>query len=325
MEQKKRIPPIVPKKKQSLQSLRPIEKVVPRDTIEIAHLTARKEEHIITTNTNANTNEEASIEQLVGSISLKSNFHVSPPKKNEPKAITFDSIMKPTRRTDIKLGNNNHIKTIETPLEKHMMLEELKNDLKFVSSKPIPPPVKPKPKIKIDFNSKPRAEYKKQSEIDNTPEFLKDTIQKRIQLANSGNGANGAIIGGIPLPGLARFPQKINTTLETSNYHPQIHKSHTLDNSNLEKRTQTLTHPNKRRAKGPKRRLPTDISTSQPSSSLASASTSTSPSPSPSPSPPFSSSLSTTPSSLSSLTPPPSKHKVPPPVPRKPSRHLSLK
>lgn len=329
--EKKRLPPIVPKKKTSLYNLKSnvISSNYENDTIVIANLKPREDNEDLLNNKNNNNdhNHNNTLEKLVDSISLDTKYEVTNRKKNEPKAITFESIMKPVIRNDIKLHGHNHLKSVETPLEKKLLFEELKNDSKLVKSKPIPPPIKPKPKINlkndsIKYNNNINYSYNNHNntnrftkinnqpniQVDNTPDFLKDTIQKRLQLSKS-----NTLNGGIPLPGLADLSQanKINNSTKFN----QPFKSHTIDNSILESnsnKTRNLTHPNKNRVKGPKRRLPTEISSSTPPSRSSTSSMSS-----------FSA-TNTSSTSLPNISFTPIKHKIPPPVPKKPSKPIVI-
>lgn len=320
--ERKKVPPIVPKKKKSLYDLnsqstdkKKVSSIPNNDTIIIPHLIARKDNNDIVPQNKPHVKSKID-EKLVESLLLDTSFTVPQPKKNEPKPITLDSIMKNSKRTDIKIGAGsfNHIKVVETPLEK-----KLETTLQVHHKKappPPPPPTKPKPLLKPSQLSKTSNPNSKSNRLDNTPEFLKQTMQKRLQFANT--PSTGPFDGGIPLPGLAssnsfstyhkptstRTATSFHRSIQSSPFTPQ--KSRTIDNSSLDNRPKTLTHPNKTRAKGPKRRLPKSIS--ETSSVTPSRTTS------------VSSSIS------SALSEPPLRlHKNPPPVPKKSSKVAAVK
>jgi hypothetical protein len=163
-----------------------------------------------------------SLNEIIDSVyHSNSKYEVTKPNKHEPKVLTLDEIMKPKIRSDIVINQK---------------------------LSPLPPPIKQKPIIE------------KKSLFDNTPEFLKETMQKRLQLTQS-NLYSDSIQQRIPLPGLVQransFPE--NSTIDfTPN---KLTKSKTTPTP--------LIHPNKIRSKGPKRRLPTKVVSSSSSSSTS--------------------------------------------------------
>ena len=337
--ERRKVPPIVPKKKPSLASLRnePIAAAEARpdadNTIFLPRLRAREEP--VATAKSTPPQAQPSLEKLVQELRLDTEYVVAQPRKNEPQAITFDSLMQPTVRNDIRIGGRHHqLKAYETPLERRLRLQQQQPETSpspppAARSKPHPPPLPLKPKPQVaqlqHIRSKPTIKHKpvllanmsssssppqkSVPAVDNTPVFLREAIQKRLQMAQ-----------GVPLPGMvhlsagstsytspSRSFRTTTTTTSSAASHPASrtlchsspHRSHTIDNASLEKRGRPLVHPNKRRAKGPKRRLPTTLSASSSGSGSGSGSLSASPPP---------------------LRP---KHKSPPPI-RKPSRAIAI-
>lgn len=338
--ERRKVPPLVPKKKPSLASLRnePAVHAEARadtdNTIVLPRLRAREEPVAPASSTQTPPPAEPSLEKLVEELRLDTEHVVARPRRNEPQAVTFDSLMQPAVRSDICIGGRRHqLKAYETPLERRLRLQQQQKEQE-TSTPPVahsgphrpPLPLKPKPQVAQAQHTRSKPAVKPKPALlakttattsspppatDNTPAFLREAIQKRLQMAQ-----------GVPLPGMVRLLgkspsygspprsfRKTATNTLSSTLHPAAgdpgfpspNRSHTIDNASLEKRGRLLVHPNKRRAKGPRRRLPTTLS--GPASGSGSAS---------GPAP-----VSTSPPPLRA------KHKSPPPI-RKPSRAIAI-
>lgn len=222
--EKKKVPPIVPMKKPGLKS----SKIDDENQIILPNLKAREEppqEYYHRNHQNMNT--------LIDQISLNTEFSVPKQRKHEPKVLKLDDVLKPVIRNDIKI---NH-----TPI-----IQQTKKQPPIVKPKPVMRP-KPVPKPKLNSSPKPNQHAEPVQRFDNTPDFLKETMQRRLQLSNA-----------IPLPGLVTKSQT-TSPYKTLQVPSALKKSHTMPAFSA-KFPEPLVHPNKRRSKGPRRRLPTQVS-----------------------------------------------------------------
>lgn len=290
--ERKKVPPIVPKKNREL-SLRGDKNgsETLHLSIPVGPITPRIQDR--------ETTEKETLERLVEEISLNSEYELPRRHRNEPKVIKFDYIMasnrvpaiKPTKHASTSINTITNTTTKPKPQPKPKpVLESLlqqespdiypkqnatPQDTLWLNLKPKPlvkpkPPVKTKPEIKPSFHciqhplSKtcvvpPQTRTEKE-----TPAFLHNVLQQHIDLQSK-----SAPLQMVPLPGLATsavFPIPAKPS----------QRAHTVDNSSLgvtRGSGKKLTHPNKTRSRGPRRRLPKSVSTSEGDKTSANAPT----------------------------------------------------
>lgn len=292
--ERKRLPPIVPKKNPQLAHRNSSQSTT---TILIGNIKPRVDNEE-TENKPDDARYEATMKSLVDSITLNTEYDVAKPSKHEPKIIKFDDVAKRVVRTDIHIPHRLHMNTEPEMKPKPKPVLKPKPSLKpkpeltmkqHLQSKPKPevkpkPALKPKPHTDTDTDTDTfKGTFKGtiNPKDDDIPPFLRETLQKRLQLQKSFTTSSSSspvlqsrnssrdihsfpasIPAPIALPGMAK---------PGASYAPR--KSHSVNVAQLSNKPfQPLTHPTKRRAKGPKRKLPQSISTDSSSTSTRSSS-----------------------------------------------------